>query len=197
MPDEKSKIIKPQKNLAEPMSRREFVGHCCRGLGFLAVGGLAGAMTRNGQKSGTVWQIDPNKCSQCGKCATVCVLSPSAVKCVHEYALCGYCKICFGYFADVRPNDNEGAESQRCPTGAIGRGFVEDPYYQYVIDEQKCIGCALCVKGCKTFGNSSLILQVRHDRCLNCNQCAIATVCPAQAFTQVPVDKPYLLRTKG
>lgn len=193
MPDEisKPKIIKP-----EPMTRREFLGHCGRGLGFLAVGGLMGATARRQQKQGLVWQLDPNKCSQCGKCATECVLNPSAVKCVHEYALCGYCKLCFGYLADVRPDDTGGAESQRCPTDAIGRSFVEDPYYQYVIDEQKCIGCGMCVKGCKTFGNSSLILQVRHDRCLNCNECAIARVCPAQAFTRVPAAQPYLLRTK-
>jgi electron transport complex protein RnfB len=33
---------------------------------------------------------------------------------------------------------------------------------------------------------------VRHDRCLNCNECAIARVCPADAFRRVPVDQPYL-----
>jgi electron transport complex protein RnfB len=39
-----------------------------------------------------------------------------------------------------------------------------------------------------------LFLQVRHDRCLNCNQCAIATVCPSGAFKRVPADHPYLFK---
>jgi electron transport complex protein RnfB len=52
------------------------------------------------------------------------------------------------------------------------------------------------VKGCQAFGNGSLILQARHDRCLNCNQCSIATICPAQAWRRVPAKEPYLLRTR-
>ena len=118
------------------------------------------------------------------------------MKCVHGYALCGYCKLCFGFFRDQRPGDSEGAENQRCPTGAIKRTFVEDPYFQYTIDESLCIGCAKCVKGCQAYGNGSLYLQSRHDRCLNCNQCSIATACPAQAWIRVPRSKPYVLKTK-
>ncbi|HCU34177.1 MAG TPA: hypothetical protein DGT21_01660 [Armatimonadetes bacterium] len=115
---------------------------------------------------------------------------------MHEYAMCGYCELCFGYYVDQRADDAEAAENQRCPTNAIKRSYVEDPYYQYVIDEEKCIGCGVCVKGCRTFGNSSLILQIRHDRCINCNECAIAAKCPAEAIRRVPADRPYLLRMK-
>jgi electron transport complex protein RnfB len=179
------------------ITRREFLGHCLRGVGVLAVGGLTAGLLHAGDERGDmVWQIDPSRCIACNKCSTHCVINPSAVKCVHEAALCGYCNLCFGYFADQRSADTAGAENERCPTGAIGRSFVEDPYYQYVIDEPKCIGCGLCVKGCKTFGNNSLILQIRHDRCLNCNECAIAAVCPADAFVRVPAKTPYLLRTQ-
>ena len=46
------------------------------------------------------------------------------------------------------------------------------------------------------FGNGSLFLQVRHDRCLNCNECAIGRACPAQAFRRVPAEQPYLLKTR-
>ncbi len=110
--------------------------------------------------------------------------------------MCGYCKLCTGFF-EPDPNAlNTGAENQLCPTGAIKRRFVEDPYYEYVIDEPLCIGCAICVKGCTAFGNGSLFMQVRHDRCVNCNECAIAMVCPADAFTRVPIGQPYLLKTK-
>jgi electron transport complex protein RnfB len=110
--------------------------------------------------------------------------------------MCGYCELCFGYFVDQRSDDTTAAENQRCPTNAIQRAFVEDPYYQYGIDEARCIGCGICVKGCRQFGNGSLTLQVRHDRCVSCNQCAIAVHCPAQAFRRVPATKPYLLRTE-
>ena len=40
-------------------------------------------------------------------------------------------------------------------------------------------------------------MQVRHDRCLNCNECAIAVACPSQAFRRVPAADPYLLKKKA
>jgi electron transport complex protein RnfB len=176
------------------ITRRELLNLCVRGCGVLAATGLVGVTIARGSSDQMVWQIDPHKCSQCGRCATACVLKPSAVKCMHEYSMCGYCELCFGYFVDQRADDTIAAENQRCPTDAIHRGFVEDPYFQYAIDEDKCIGCGICVKGCNAFGNGSMLLQVKHDRCLNCNECAIARVCPAQAFVRVPASRPYLLR---
>lgn len=140
----------------------------------------------------TVWQIDPLLCIQCGKCATTCVLTPSAVKCFHAHAICGYCDLCTGYFEAQAPALNTAAENQQCPTAAIQRKFVEDPYYEYVIDQPLCIGCAKCVKGCNTYGNGSLYLQIEQHRCAGCNQCAIAQACPSGAIQRVTVDKPYL-----
>lgn len=142
----------------------------------------------------TVWQLDPAKCTQCGRCATSCILLPSAVKCVHRFEMCGYCRLCFGYFQPGVSALNSGAENQMCPTGAIRRKFIENPYHEYTIDEPLCIGCGRCVKGCGAFGNGSLVLQVRHDRCMNCNECSIARNCPSNAFRRVPVDSPYLFK---
>lgn len=176
------------------ITRREFIPEAARGVGLVALSGLLGALSARRSDADTVWQIDPEKCIACEHCATACVLTPSAVKVVHEYRTCGYCRLCFGYFIDQRADDVPAAENQRCPTDAIRRDFVEDPYYQYTIDEAKCIGCGLCVKGCKAFGNGSLILQIRHDRCVGCNQCAIANVCPARAVVRVPAQEPYRLR---
>jgi electron transport complex protein RnfB len=110
--------------------------------------------------------------------------------------MCGYCKLCTGFFFPTPNELNEGAENQQCPMGAIKRTYVEDPYYEYVIDEKLCIGCAVCVKGCTAFGNGSLFMQIRHDRCINCNECAISKSCPSQAISRVPADKPYLLKNK-
>jgi electron transport complex protein RnfB len=113
---------------------------------------------------------------------------------VHAFAMCGYCELCTGYF-EPNPNAlNTGAENQLCPTGAIQRNFIEDPYHEYTIDEHLCIGCAKCVVGCTAFGNGSLFLQIRHDRCVNCNECRIGQQCPAQAISRVPADKPYLVK---
>jgi electron transport complex protein RnfB len=144
-----------------------------------------------------VWQLDPEKCIQCGRCATACVLKPSAVKCVHAFELCGYCKLCFGYFQPGAKTLTADAENQLCPAGALRRRFVEDPYYEYTVDERVCIGCGKCVKGCSAFGNGSLFLQVRHSVCLNCNECSIARVCPADAYRRVPADQPYLLKGRA
>lgn len=141
-----------------------------------------------------VWQIDPFKCNQCGRCATECVKRPSAVKCVHAYDLCGYCDLCGGYF---KPNVKEletGAEYQLCPSSAIIRRFIEEPFFEYIIDEDLCIGCAKCVKGCSQFGNGSLHLQILHNLCDNCNECAIARVCPSDAIIRVPAETPYLIK---
>jgi len=39
-------------------------------------------------------------------------------------------------------------------------------------------------------------LQVRHDLCDNCNECAIARNCPAEAFVRVPAKTPYIFSNK-
>ena len=142
-----------------------------------------------------VWQIDPEKCTRCGRCATHCVLAPSAVKCFHSYSICGYCDLCGGYLRPDAKGRNTGAENQLCPTAAIRRKFIEMPYYQYTIDEDLCIGCGKCVEGCSVFGNGSMYLQVKHNICVNCNECAIARACPSDAFKRVPVDDGYLLKS--
>lgn len=175
------------------LTRRQFLSNSVWYAGLIGLAGSLGWLSGN-PKKGTVWQIDPYKCTQCGKCRTECVLTPSAVKCVHAFAMCGYCKLCTGFFRTNATELNEGAENQQCPTGAIKRTFVEDPYYEYTIDEKLCIGCGICVKGCRAFGNGSLYLQIRHDRCENCNDCAIARACPAQAISRVPADKPYIIK---
>jgi electron transport complex protein RnfB len=179
--------------------RRKVLGHAIRAgvLGGLA--GLGGTLTALGgkrRKEGTrenIWQIDPEKCIQCGNCATYCVVKPSAVKCVHAFDLCGYCDLCFGYFDTTVATEYEaGAPDEFCPTAAILRRHIEDVYYEYLIDEPKCIGCGLCVKGCDEYGNGSLHLQIKHDLCVHCNECAIAAACPANAIVRVPASQPYL-----
>lgn len=176
------------------LKRRDFINNGVRlALGVSVVGTAAFALKRSAAGKDYVWQIDPFKCTQCGRCATECVRSESAVKCVHAYDLCGYCDLCGGYFKPGAKLET-GAENQLCPTGAIQRRFIEEPYFEYIIDEPLCIGCAKCVKGCSAFGNGSLHLQIRHDLCLNCNQCSIATNCPSHAISRVPVSEPYIIK---
>jgi len=179
------------------ITRRDLLKSGTRGAGLLGIGAATGFLAGRDSKAETVWQIDPDRCIQCGRCATACVLAVSAVKCTHSFGVCGYCKLCTGYFEPEPINLDEGAENQLCPTGAIKREFIEDPYYEYSIINDRCIGCGKCVKGCNMFGNGSLYLQVNHDRCVHCNICAISLECPSQAFVRVPVGRPYLLRGKG
>jgi electron transport complex protein RnfB len=107
--------------------------------------------------------------------------------------MCGYCKLCTGYFEAQPSALNEGAENQLCPTGALQRKWVEDQYYEYTVERDLCIACARCVKGCLVFGNGSLFLQIDHTLCVHCNECSIARACPSRAISRVKADKPYIL----
>jgi electron transport complex protein RnfB len=160
----------------------------------LGLGGVGGLLLSNSTGDDWVWQIDPFKCTQCGRCADECVLTPSAVKCVHAFDLCGYCDLCGGFFLPDANDLNTGAENQLCPTSAIERKYIEEPYFEYVVNEELCIGCSKCVKGCSSFGNGSLHLQIKHDLCKNCNVCAIARLCPSDAIERVPASEPYLVK---
>jgi len=176
------------------MRRRELLRKALRAAAGLTIGGAGLGLARKAKPEELVWQLDPSICIQCEKCAVNCVLPQSAVKCVHSYSMCGFCDLCSGYLQPGAVARDTGAESRLCPTGAIKRTFVEDPYFEYKIDETLCIGCGKCVKGCNSFGNGSLYLQNRHDRCLHCNQCSIARRCPSQAWRRVPARTPSLLR---
>jgi electron transport complex protein RnfB len=172
-------------------NRREFIQSGVRLSLALALGSVSGLALSKVVKDDYVWQIDPFECTQCGRCATECVMSPSAVKCVHAYDLCGYCDLCGGYFNPDANQLSTAAENQLCPTAAIERKFIEEPYFEYIINEDLCIGCAKCVEGCTAFGNGSLHLQIIHDICLNCNECSIARVCPSNAIKRVPASEAY------
>jgi electron transport complex protein RnfB len=178
------------------VTRREFLAAGLRAAAGLGAAGVAGLVAVRSSAAGTVWQIDPDDCFQCGTCSTSCVLFPSAVKVVHAFDVCGYCDLCSGYLRQGAKKDTA-AESRLCPTGAIRRRYVADPYYEYTIDEKLCIGCAKCVKGCTAYGNGSLFLQIRHDRCANCNACSAARRCPARAIRRFDARTPYLLKGRG
>jgi len=180
----------------EKSTRRGFIQKTSRAAGYFLLGGVAGKVLSNGGAEEMVWQVDPQKCIQCGNCATHCVLTPSASRCVHEFSMCGYCRICTGFFPTEVANLDEGAENQLCPVGAIIRRYVEEPYFEYTIDRDLCIGCARCVKGCTSYGNGSLYMQIQRDLCVNCNECSIAIVCEGKAIHRVPANKQYLPKGK-
>jgi electron transport complex protein RnfB len=176
-------------------SRRDFVRTAGKILVASPLLVLPVLLVRKTNVKGYVWQIDPYKCTQCGQCKTNCVLTPSASKCTHAFKMCGYCDLCGGFLRQGVKTISTGAENQLCPTGAIKRRFIEEPYFEYTIDEKLCDGCAKCVKGCGDFGNGSLYMQIRHDICVNCNECSIARTCPSNAVMRVPADLPYIRKT--
>lgn len=179
------------------LDRREFLNNSIRIAIGIGVGGIGAALLKKSITQETVWQLDPEKCIQCERCSTNCVVTPSAVKCFHVYDMCGYCDLCGGYFRPEAKILTTAAENQLCPTNAITRKFIEEPFFEYDIDSDLCIGCGKCVKGCGSFGNGSLQLQVNHDLCVNCNECSIARDCPSDAFSRVPADQAYTFKGFG
>lgn len=174
------------------LDRRKFINSGVRLTMALGLGGLGGSLISSSSPDELVWQLDASKCVQCGRCATSCVIKPSAVKCMHVFDMCGYCDLCGGYFRPGSKDLSTAAENMLCPTAAIERKYIENPYFEYHIIEDLCIGCGKCVKGCGSFGNGSMQLQVNHDLCVNCNECAIARDCPVDAFERVPASEAYL-----
>lgn len=187
---------KKNKNINSPIRRKEFLQMCgsvIAGGAVLAAGAKLAPKTKVKQ-SDVFWQIDPARCTQCGRCETDCVLPVSAVKCIHANRVCGYCDLCGGYYRSNVKELNTAAENMMCPTGAIERKFIEDPYFEYTINEDLCTGCGKCVKGCTSFGNGSLYLQIKQDICVNCNECQIAQVCVSDAISRVDYATAYKLK---
>ena len=185
-------MMDPKQYPDQLSSRRKFLKVVGGGAVAAAfAGGVVGGIVKS-RSSELVWQIDPAKCTQCGQCRELCVREISAVKATHHFPICGYCDLCTGYFLPDPPELDTGAENLQCPTGALQRRFVEDPFYEYVIDRELCNGCGKCTDGCGQFGNGSLYLQVHHEYCLHCNDCRIAAGCPANAFVRVPIEQAWL-----
>jgi len=186
--------MKQEKNKYQ--TRRDFVKNAGKFIIAAPLIVIPLSLARKTSAKGYVWQIDPLKCTQCGQCKTNCVLTPSASKCVHAFVMCGYCDLCGGYLRQGVKTISTGAENQLCPTASITRKFVEEPYFQYTINEDLCDGCAKCVKGCADFGNGSLYMQINQKLCVNCNDCSIARTCPSNAISRVPADQQYLPKDK-
>ena len=186
-----------RKDLNKYQSRREFARKFGKLVLVVPAAYLSVSLARKATATGYVWQIDPFKCTQCGQCKTNCVLTPSASKCVHAYEMCGYCDLCGSYLRQGVKTISTGAENQLCPTGALIRKYVEEPYFEYTVDEKLCDGCAKCVKGCADFGNGSLYMQIKQDLCKHCNECSIASKCPSKAISRVPATKPYMPKGTG
>ncbi len=185
--------MSPETKIPE-ISRREFFRKGMQWTILLGIGGITVGLISKTMADKTVWQIDTKKCTQCGRCAMNCIKKPSAVKCFHGYDLCGYCDLCGGYFKPGTKNLTTAAENQLCPTAAIQRKFIEEPFFEYDIDKALCIGCGKCVKGCGAFGNGSLQLQIDQHLCDNCNECSIARDCPSNAISRVNSKKAYLMQ---
>ncbi len=181
-------------------TRRQFLKGCARAAGVAAVGAAAFKLTARAD-SDKVWQLNPDLCQTCGRCATRCVLKQSAVRAVNNFKECGYCYICPAYFDATSNERPDGTFDELvCPRNAMRRRLVGTPdpadpnnnYYEYTIDLEKCNGCGRCVARCKpSAGNGALHLEVRHDLCRDCNQCSIAASCPSGAYYRTAVtSKP-------
>ncbi len=193
--------------MSDHPTRRDALSRVARGTVLLGFGGTSVFLIDKADGQ-VVWQVDASRCVNsrlgdvgapvCALCTTECVVQQSAVRAVNNFRECGRCYICPAYYNIKSAVDENGLPSEKlCPRDAIERkpiGLVdpEDPannFYEYIIDEVKCDGCGICVKGCKEpLGLGSIILKVRHDLCVDCNHCAISKACPKEALARQPVE---------
>jgi electron transport complex protein RnfB len=187
--------------MSDKYNRREVLGHAARGVALLGLTGTAGLLALKANKT-YAWTIAHDRCINsklgavgvevCELCATDCVLTLSAVRAVNDFSKCGRCYICPAYYEITSAVGPDGLPSEKvCPRDAIKReaiGWIDpdDPannFYEYTIDDMLCNGCGRCVLECKEpAGLGSIRLEVRHNVCLDCNRCSIATACPEDAY---------------
>lgn len=129
------------------------------------------------------WVIDPAKCISCGRCAESCVRPESAVKAVINYSQIGNVEYSPAMFRKTSPGSSTALDNRVCPTDAITREVVDDSTWQYSISEADCIGCGACAIRSKKKGSGAFSLLIT-DKCLSCNECAIAIECPVGAISR-------------
>jgi len=169
-----------------------------RGFGAAALGAVAGRVLWGGRDDEEYiqpphrygWQINPDKCTYCGLCATACVRAPSAVKAVNDQKKCSNCVVCYGHIHDRDlPSDRIDRDGRRvCPRDAVCRAALAgglDGAYLYTVKCEQCDGCGKCALECNLHGSRSMFLIIRPDLCLGCNDCSIARVCEAGAVERV------------
>ena len=181
-------------------TRRQFLVGLGRALGITALTGVAVRVWRGGKPDAEFiqpphrygWQINPEACTNCGKCETACMRRPSAVKAVNDQKKCSNCVACYGHLCDLKTPSSLIATTDKlvCPYGAVQRSRFFgglDGAYLYTIDADRCTGCAQCARQCNLHGSRSMFLIIRPDLCFGCNECAIARVCPSKAVERVPL----------
>lgn len=195
-------------------SRRNFLKRCGQAFGLLALSSLSWRIFFSRSKQSEfvqplrrfAWQINPDKCKFCGRCAPACVMNPPAVKAVNDQVKCANCVVCYGHLADRRLDSHliQSTKKLICPNNAVIRRNYSggiDGYYTYVIDQKRCNGCAKCALECNQLGSASMFLIIRPDLCLGCNRCAAAVACPHDAIERIPLgyatDRRNQLPTAG
>ncbi len=181
------------------MIRREYLRRAGHALGVLALGGATARILSTPSEEGDfiaqgrrfAWQINAEKCQQCGLCATSCVRNISAVKAINDPKKCSNCVVCHGHITNIHI-DSEKIKSEGdrvCPHNAVVRKNFSggaDGLFLYSHDPALCVGCAQCVKHCTELGSRSMFLIIRPDLCLGCNECSIAVACPHDAIERIP-----------
>lgn len=144
---------------------------------------VGGRCAPDGASDAARWAIDPDKCTACGQCQSLC--KGNAVRVLQRLDRCAYLKFCWAYYGTESAAGTDPA-ARLCPTGALVRKHVEGDYFQYLVREELCNACGRCVKACSIACNGSLRLEVAPDKCRASRNgggldCPLAMGCPAQA----------------
>jgi len=139
--------------------------------------------------------IEPEKCTGCRICELVC--------CFHHTKEFNPKRARIAVLRDEEAGINIPMVCQQCeiplceeacPTGATYR---DEKTGAILIDEEKCIGCRMCIYACP-FGGPSIdpftMMTIKCDLCGGNPQCA--KYCPRKAVEYLKADRVGIMRKK-
>jgi len=129
--------------------------------------------------------ISPEKCTNCGTCEAVC--PNSAVNVIHfeevEISVPVMCMQC-----------EDAACMAVCPVGAI----IRDEYGAVVTDQQKCIGCKMCISACSLGNISYSTVERRIEKCNLCGgEPKCVKYCPQRAIEYLDATTANKIKKKA
>lgn len=195
--------------LEKPTSRREFLKFGAQGVAGAAVSlSLLNLFTNSANAKGMALSkglliSEPHRCTGCRRCETLCTITNdgksqpyiSRVKVGRNYNFGSEVKVAYansdGQYGNFMMNPDTCKQcadpvpcAEACPMDAI---YADNRTGARKVDEQKCIGCGMCVQACPW---AVITVDPQEQKAKKCFLCdgdpACAANCPTGALRLIP-----------